>query len=191
MPSGSSESVIGDTIKGTKLRKRTADLESAMKKKNNRAPQWLICGFVMTSLAAGGLLLRTMQASPRGTSRRTEPQWRIKLGTGDPRSLYAVTIAIKNPEQIQGKRQVRVAIADGRGKIAEKLLHSADLDFYLTLRPRVPGEVSVALSAPGAEPLPELATIMRRIPTEPGDPSVIAALLTTHGRPLNQSSSDT
>lgn len=146
-----------------------------MGKKKNRVPPWFACELVITGLAAGGLLLGTMQASPRGTSRRAEPQRRIELGTADPGSLYAVTIAIKNPEQIQGKRQVRIAIADARGKIAEKLLHSADLDFYLTLRPRVPGEVSVALSAPGAEPLPELETIMRRIPTQPGDPSVIAA----------------
>ncbi|HXA64360.1 MAG TPA: HEAT repeat domain-containing protein [Bryobacteraceae bacterium] len=146
-----------------------------MKKKNTRVPQWLTCGFVLTGLAAGGLLLRAMQASPNGTSRRTEPQRRITLGAAEPASLYAVTIAIKNPEQIQGNRQVRVAIADARGKIAEKVLHTADLDFYLTLRPRVPGQVSVTLSAPAAEPLPELETTMRRIPTEPGDPSVIAA----------------
>src|SRR5579863_5674717 len=147
-----------------------------MGKTYNRVPQWFACGFVMTGLLAGGLIpRRTLQASPSGTLRSAEPQHQIKLGTAQPGSLYAVTIAIKNPEQLQGDRRVRVAIADARGTVSEKWLHTADLDFYFTLRPRAPGQVTVTLSAPGAERIPELETVMRRIPAGRADPSVIAA----------------
>ena len=130
-----------------------------MEKPYNRLPQWFACGFVMIGLLAGG----------------EEPQRRIALGAAEPGSLYAITVAIKNPAQLQSNQRVRVAIADARGMVAEKWLHAADLDFYLTLRPRVSGQITVALSAPGADPIPELETAMHRIPVGRGSPSVIAA----------------
>jgi len=130
-----------------------------MEKTYNRVPQWFACGFVLIGLLAGG----------------EEPQRRIALGAAEPGSLYAVTVAMKNPGQLQGNHRVRVAIADARGKVAEKWLHAADLDFYLTLRPRVSGQITVALSAPGTDPIPELETAMHRIPIGRGGPSAIAA----------------
>jgi hypothetical protein len=136
-----------------------------MEKTYSRVPPWFACGFVMIGLLA----------SPSGTPHSAQPQRRIKLGTAEQGSLYAVTIAIKNPERLQGDQRVRIAIADARGTVAEKWLHTADLDFYLTLRPRAPGEVTVTLSTPGTEPIPELETVMRRIPVGHGDPSLIAA----------------
>ena len=125
----------------------------AMEKTYHQVPQWLACGFVVTGLVAGGLLLlRTVQAGPSRAPGNAVPQRQIKLGMAQPGSLYAVTIAIKNPEELQGDRRVHVAMADARGTVSEKWLHTADLDFYLTLRPRAPGPVTVTLSAPGAEP---------------------------------------
>jgi HEAT repeat protein len=147
-----------------------------MEKTYHQVPQWLACGLVATGLVAGGLiLLRTVQASPSKAPGSAAPQRQIKLGTAQPGSLYAVTIAIKNPEQLQGDRRIHVAMADARGTVSEKWLHTADLDFYLTLRPRAPGPVTAILNAPGAEQVPELETVMRRIPVGRGDPSVIAA----------------
>ncbi len=137
----------------------------SMERAYNRLPKWFACGFVILGLLA----------SPRGAPQSAEPQHRIKLGAAEPGSLYAVTVAMKNPEQLQGDRRVRVAIADARGTVAEKWLHTADLDFYLTLRPRAPGQITVTLITSGAEPIPELATVMHRIPIGRGDPSVIAA----------------
>jgi HEAT repeat protein len=144
-----------------------------MDKTYNRVPRWFACGFVAIGLL-GLLLLRTMQANPSGPQHGVT-QHGVRLGPAEPGSLYAVTIALKNPEQLQGTQRVRVAIADARGTVAEKWLHTADLDFYLTLRPRVPGQVTVTVTTPGAEPIPELETVMRRIPNGTGDASVIAA----------------
>jgi len=148
-----------------------AVLEFAMEKTYNRMPRCFACGFVMIAVLTGGfLLLRTIQASPNNAEQR-----RISLGTAEPGSLYAVTIALKNPEQLQGDRRVRVAIADARGKIAEKWLHTADLDFYLTVRPRAAGPVTATLNTPRDQSIPELEAVMRRIPTGARGGAVIAA----------------
>ena len=64
---------------------------------------------------------------------------KIVLRQGEPGSLYAVTIAVKDPAQLPAESAFQVSIADSQGSIAEKWLHAQDLDLYLTLRPRSRG----------------------------------------------------
>ncbi|HEY1897776.1 MAG TPA: HEAT repeat domain-containing protein [Terracidiphilus sp.] len=94
----------------------------------------------------------------------TNPARTVELGEGRPGNLYAVTVAVKNPAQVQGDDAVRVTITDAQGEIQSKWLHAADLDFYMTIRPRSAGKVSVNLSAAAEERLPEIAATMSKIP---------------------------
>ena len=48
-------------------------------------------------------------------------------------------------------------VKDAQGVIDSKWLHTADLDFYLTLRPRAEGPVTVTLSS--ANQAPEINAI--------------------------------
>ncbi len=88
----------------------------------------------------------------------------IVLGEARPDSLYAVTVWVKDPPQVQGNDAVRVAVADVSGTVAEKWLHSADLDFYLTLRPRVRGPAVVTLTAPEGSQLPTVGVSFKPVP---------------------------
>ncbi len=104
----------------------------------------------------------------------------IKLGTARPGTLYAFTLAVKNPAQVQGSDAVLATVKDAQGVIDSKWLHTADLDFYLTLRPRAAGPVTVSLSS--TAPAPEINATLRKIleapvlPSEGGlTPGVIAA----------------
>lgn len=103
------------------------------------------------------------------------PVRRIILGTARPDSLYAVTIAIKDPVRFQGK-SIELSVADVNGVVAKKRLHSQDLDLYVTLRPRAPGPVTVSLEAQSGEVLPELVTAFNRISTGKASAGVIAAM---------------
>ncbi len=118
-------------------------------------------------------------ARTKGTPRLTQPEpaeRQMSLGILHPNALYAVTVSVKDPAQLQGKDSVRVTIADGAGPVAAKWLHSADLDFYLTLRPRVEGRGSVLLTAVSGGAIPEVSATANRIPTASSvEPAVIAA----------------
>ena len=140
----------------------------------DRVPPRLACVLLAIGLLAGGVWLRAVQASPRKVP-NMESQRRMRLGGAEAGSLYAITVAIKNPAQLQGNQQVHVEIEDAGGIVAQKWLHTADLDFYLTLRPRARGQVTVNLSTPGTELVPELETAFHRIPVKKGGPSIIAA----------------
>ena len=87
----------------------------------------------------------------------------IRLGTGLAGAAYAVTVSVKDPAQVQGGDAVHVVLSDAQGEIESKWLHSADLDFYLTLRPRSAGPVTVKLSAPSGVQFPEIAATMSRV----------------------------
>jgi HEAT repeat protein len=76
----------------------------------------------------------------------------IRLGTARPGSLYALSLGIKDPAQLKGNESVRVIVKDAQGEVESKWLHAADLDFYLTLRPRSAGPVTVSLSSPSSLP---------------------------------------
>ena len=101
----------------------------------------------------------------------------LKLGEAQPGTLYAMTVAIKDPAKLQGADAVLATVKDSQGVIDSKWLHTADLDFYLTLRPRAAGPVTVTLSS--ANQAPEITTSLKKIlqaPTLPAEtPGVIAA----------------
>ncbi len=107
----------------------------------------------------------------------------VTLGEAQPESLYGLMVTLKNPADVQGNDSVLVRVSDAGGPVAEKLLHSADLDFYLTLRPRVTGLVTVTLSAPAGRTVPDVTASLRPIPQSdstlaaPGkaEPAVIAS----------------
>ncbi len=88
----------------------------------------------------------------------------IQLGAARRGAVYSVTAAVKNPAQLQGNDAVQVTVNDAQGAVESKWLHAADLDFYLTLRPRSDGPVTVSLSAEPSANVPEIAASMSRIP---------------------------
>ena len=101
----------------------------------------------------------------------------LKLGEAQPGTLYAMTVAIKDPTKLQGAEAVLATVKDAQGVIDSKWLHTADLDFYLTLRPRAAGPVTVTLSSTTAAP--ETTTSLKKILQSPTlateTPGVIAA----------------
>ncbi len=101
---------------------------------------------------------------------------RIVFGNAESGALYAIALAIKNPAEFQSKGSIQVSIADAEGVLANKRLHTQDLDFYVTARARANGPITASLIAAPGEAIPEIATAFRRIPVGNAGPSVIAAL---------------
>ena len=101
---------------------------------------------------------------------------RIDLGKAQSGSLYAVTVAVKDPAQLQSGKSIAVSISDAQGVVAQKRLHAQDLDFYLTVRPRENGPVSADIRPASGEGLPRLQAVMHEIPQSASEPAVIAAL---------------
>ncbi len=56
-----------------------------------------------------------------------------------------------------------MTVKDAQGEVESKWLHAADLDFYLTLRPRSAGPVTVNLSSTSSIPSAEISASMSRI----------------------------
>ena len=140
----------------------------------NRVPLRFAFCLLGIGLLAGGIWLRAVPPSSHNPP-GAEPGRQVRLGMAEPGSLYAITVAIKNPAQLQGDGRIHAAIADTSGIVAEKWLHAADLDFYLTLRARAHGPVTLSLNTPGAQPMPEIETAFHRISVKSGAPSIIAA----------------
>ncbi len=109
-------------------------------------------------------------------ARSNPAERRIDLGSADPGSLYAVTIAIKDPARFQNKKSIEVSISDARGQVAAKRLHAQDLDFYVTLSPRAKGPATAMIEAAPGEQIPELFTAFRRIPQTRSADAAIAAM---------------
>src|ERR1700722_5779240 len=108
-----------------------------------------------------------------GTSSR-----KVVLGQAKAGSLYAVIVSVTAPAQIQGRQALHVSVADARGSVSDKWLHSADLDFYLTLRARADGAVVAAVEATPDTAIPALRIALKRVlePASGGGPAgVIAA----------------
>ncbi len=110
------------------------------------------------------------------TKESHQSERRIVLGNADSGSLYAVTIAVKDPAQFQNPKSVQVSVADARGVIAQKRLHSQDLDLYLTVRARASGPATATLQAAHGESLPAVTTAFHAIPGTRPSPAVIAAM---------------
>src|SRR5579864_2069331 len=112
----------------------------------------IVAAWIAVSLRTG----RTVQAAPTGRT--------VSLGAARGGEMYAVTVSVKDPSQLQGSDAVHATISDAQGEIESKWLHPADLDFYLTVRPRGDGPVTVNLSPASDAHLPEVTTSMRAIP---------------------------
>ena len=99
---------------------------------SQRNAGWLIVPFLITAcmICAAIHTGRSVHAGQGATpTART-----IKLGAVRPGSLYAITLEVKDPVQLQANDAVRVTVSDAQGLVGSKWLHAADLDFYLTLR---------------------------------------------------------
>src|ERR1700677_4118441 len=132
-----------------------------------------VFALIIGSLLHGGRFVHADQTPPPTVKE-------IKVGTARPGTLYAFTLAVKDPAQVQGSDAVLATVKDAQGVIDSKWLHTADLDFYLTLRPRAAGPVTVSLSS--TTPAPEISASLHKIleapvlKTEDGlTPGVIAA----------------
>src|SRR5487761_2575608 len=51
----------------------------------------------------------------------------VTLGLARPGTQYAVTLAVKDPAQLQGNDGVHVTVSDAKGEVDSKWLHTADL----------------------------------------------------------------
>ena len=95
------------------------------------------------TLLLGGVILTGVVFHVGRFGRADQPQSpsgrSIALGQARPDTLYAVTVWMKDPSQLQADGAVLATVKDGKGEVESKWLHSSDLDFYLTLRPRVAG----------------------------------------------------
>src|SRR5579862_1846963 len=117
-------------------------------------------------LAIGACILATtlhVGRSVHAGQTSPQPEKSIALGAARPDALYAVTVTVKDPAQLQGNDAVRATIRDAQGAVESKWLHAADLDFYLTLRPRSAGPVAVDLSAASGVHAPDIAATMSQI----------------------------
>ena len=98
-------------------------------------------------------LLRTTYLAVFGPSARSSAstqshvQRQINLGNTTAGSLYAVTVSVKDPASVQGTDSIHGTIADAAGSVAEKSLHGADLDFYVTMRARASSPVASSFPA--------------------------------------------
>src|SRR5215813_4456930 len=128
----------------------------------SRNRRWVVVSLLVSASLIGpllyvGKLVHADQSAPPTIKT-------IKLGTARPDSLYAFTLGVKDLAQLQAKDAVRVTVNDAQGEIESKWLHEADGDFYLTLRPRAAGPVTVSLSASAALKIPSISAAMTKIP---------------------------
>ncbi len=128
-----------------------------------------------SALTAALLCALPLLFQSNSRARSAGPHHTIVLGAANRDSLYAITIALKDPAQLQPQATFQISIADSKGIIAEKSLHAQDLDFYLTLRPRASGEITATLRAASGE-IPQLTTAFHRIAETNSAPAVIAAM---------------
>jgi HEAT repeat protein len=139
-------------------------------------------------LLAGGAIITSsllhVGRSVRADQSNSQNVRDIHLGQVRPDSLYALTVWVKDPAQLQGNDAVLVTVHDASGEVETKWLHAGDLDFYLTLHPRAAGQVNVTLSAPAKVHMPDVGATLRRVPqarapaaahTAVEQPGVIAA----------------
>jgi len=90
----------------------------------------------------------------------------IDLGTGKPGSSYALTVAVKDPAELHAGDAIEVIVKDARGQVDRKWLHPADLDLYMTVKPREPGPLTVSLASASGSNLPQIATALAKVPVQ-------------------------
>jgi len=128
---------------------------------SRRIASWVIVPLAILACIIGTIVLvgRSVHAGqvapPSGRN--------INLGSASPGTLYALTLGVKDLTQLQGTDAVKVTVNDAQGEVASKWLHSADLDFYLTLRPRAAGPVTASLSSVSGDHAPDITATLSRI----------------------------
>lgn len=123
--------------------------------------QFSIVPICFAALASGLLLhgrgaVHAAQAPPPNVRE-------IQLGSGRQNALYAVTLDVKDPAQLQGTDAVLATVKDAQGEIESKWLHPADLDFYLTIQPRTAGPVTVTLTSASSVKVPQIDATLHHV----------------------------
>ena len=126
---------------------------------------------ILSSVCCIGLVIGARQVADS-----PEREKRLTLGAANRNSLYAVTVAIKDPAQLQTGQSILVSVQDARGAVAEKRLHAGDLDFYLTVRPRESGSVIATIKTESGEKVPELTSAFQQVPGAGAKSAVLAAM---------------
>ncbi len=129
--------------------------------------KWTSAHWGVLLLATGAIVTAMLlhDSRPVRADQSSTPTVReIHLGQVRPDALYALTVSVKNPAQVQGNDSVLVTVTDAQGEIESKWLHTADLDFYLTVQPRAAGPLDVSLSAPAGVHLPEIGATVHAVP---------------------------
>ena len=106
--------------------------------------KWASAQWGILLLAGGAMMVALLLhggRSVRADQANSQNVREIHLGRVRPDALYALTVWVKDPAQLQGNDAVLVTVSDASGKVETKWLHAGDLDFYLTLRPRAAGQV--------------------------------------------------
>ena len=132
--------------------------------------KWARANWGILLLAGGAIiigLLLNAGRTVRADQTVSQNVRNIHLGQVRPEALYALTVWVKDPAQLQGSDAVLVTVGDASGEVETKWLHTGDLDFYLTLHPRTAGQVDVALSAPATVHLPEIGATLHPVPQAP------------------------
>lgn len=138
--------------------------------RNRRVTSWALVP-IATIACLGGTVVHVVR-SVRADQTAPPSARTIKLASVRPGTLYALTLGIKNIAQLQGNDAVRVTVNDAQGEVASKWLHTADLDFYLTLRPRASGPVTVSFSNSPSVPAdhpPEISATLSKILQRSGE----------------------
>ena len=132
--------------------------------------KWASAPWGILMLAGGAIviaLLLHVGRFVRADQANSQNVRQVHLGRVRPDALYALTVWVKDPAQLQGKDAVMVTVDDASGEIESKWLHAGDLDFYLTLHPRAAGQINVTLSAPANVHMPEVGATLREVPQAP------------------------
>ncbi len=129
--------------------------------RSRRIAGWTIVPLIIAACVLGAAIrigrpVHADQAAP--ASAHT-----IQLGSAAAGALYAVTVSVKDPAELQGNDAIHATVSDAQGPVESKWLHAADLDFYLTVRPRSAGPATVSLSAAASGHTPEITATMHRI----------------------------
>jgi hypothetical protein len=139
--------------------------------RNRRVISWALVP-IATIACLGSTLVHVVR-SVRADQTPPPSARTIKLASVRPGTLYALTLGIKNIALLQGNDAVRVTVNDAQGEVASKWLHTADLDFYLTLRPRASGPVTLTFSnspSVSADHPPEISATLSKILQRSGEP---------------------
>jgi len=137
-----------------------------------RFPPFLLKTSFIGALAVGATLL----LSARRPAQTAQAERRVDLGKADGTSAYAITVSAKEPAQFSAKESIEVSIDDARGALVSKRLHSQDLDFYVTVRPRARGAVTATLRASSGGTLPNIVTDFRRIQESGSETAAISVM---------------